>query len=179
MKILKRILLFLLSLVIIALIVALFVKKDYAVERSVTINKPKTEVFDYIKYLKNQDNYSKWAKMDANMKKTYTGTDATPGFISAWDSDKKDVGKGEQEIKKIADGARVDYELRFKKPWESTAQSYLSTDSVSPTQTKVSWGITGHMPYPMNIMQLFMNMDKMLGSDLEIGLGNLKVLEEK
>lgn len=179
MKILKRILLFLLCLVVIALIVALFVKKDYAIERSVTINKPKTEVFDYIKYLKNQDSYSKWAKMDPAAKKTYTGTDATPGFISAWDSKKSDVGKGEQEIKKIAEGARVDYQLRFKKPWESTAEAYMSTDSISAGQTKVSWGITGHMPYPMNIMQLFMNMDKMLGKDLEVGLSNLKVLEEK
>jgi hypothetical protein len=30
------------------------------------------------------------------------------------------------------------------------------------------------MPYPMNTMLLFMNMDGMLGKDLEGGLTNLK-----
>jgi hypothetical protein len=39
--------------------------------------------------------------MDPNMKKTYTGTDAEVGFISAWESTDKNVGVGEQEIKKI------------------------------------------------------------------------------
>lgn len=41
MKILKRILLVLVVLIAVPLIVALFVNKDYAVEKEVTINKPK------------------------------------------------------------------------------------------------------------------------------------------
>ena len=52
--------------------------------------------------------------MDPDMKKTYRGTDGTVGFVSAWDSEKDDVGKGEQEIIKITDGERIDYELRFQ-----------------------------------------------------------------
>jgi hypothetical protein len=35
------------------------------------------------------------------------------------------------------------------------------------------------MKYPMNIMLLFMNMDEMLGKDLETGLVNLKAVMEK
>ena len=61
MKILKIILLVIAILIVIPLVVALFVAKEYAVERYVEINKPKSEVFDYVKYLKNQDNFSKWA----------------------------------------------------------------------------------------------------------------------
>ena len=68
------------------MIAAIFVKREYSVEREVVINKPKQEVFEYVKLLKNQDNYSKWAMMDPKMKKEYTGTDGTVGFISAWDS---------------------------------------------------------------------------------------------
>jgi len=101
MKILKKILLVAVSLIAILLITAIFTKKDYAVEREITINKPKQVVFDYIKYLKNQDYFSKWATMDPNIKKDYRGTDGTVGFVSAWESDNDDVGKGEQEIKKI------------------------------------------------------------------------------
>src|SRR5687767_6815253 len=106
MKILKRILFSVLGLVAILLIVALFVKKDYAVEREITINKPKQEVFAYIKYLKNQDNFSKWGSMDPAMQKSYTGTDGAVGAVSAWKGN-SDVGEGEQEIKKITEGERI------------------------------------------------------------------------
>src|SRR6476660_1660388 len=100
MRILKKILVILIILVIVLLIMALFIDKDYAIVREVTINKPKTEVYNYVKYLKNQNEYSKWARMDPDMKKDFRGTDATVGFVSAWEGN-KDVGKGEQEIKKI------------------------------------------------------------------------------
>ena len=161
------------------LILALLVKKDYTVTRDITIDTPKGDVFGYIKLLKNQDEYSKWALMDPAMKKIYTGIDGTPGFVSAWDSDDKNVGKGEQEILKITEGERVDYELRFIKPFEGKANAWLSTDSVSATQTKVTWGFKGAMPYPMNVMLLFMKMDEMIGADLETGLKNLKTKLEK
>ena len=52
MKILKRILIAIVLLIAMALITALFVKKDYAVEREIVINKPQKEVFDYIKFVK-------------------------------------------------------------------------------------------------------------------------------
>ncbi len=179
MKILKWILIVILILIAIPLIVALFVKKDYLVEREITINKPKQEVFDFIKYLKNQPQFSKWAKMDPNAKMEYRGTDGTIGAVSTWDSQEKNVGKGEQEIKKIAEGDRIDYELRFIKPFASTATAYMSTEATPDNQTKVKWGFAGKMPYPMNIMRLFMNMDKMIGDDLNVGLTNLKTLLEQ
>ena len=168
-----------LGLIALLLIVALFVKKEYAVVREVTINKPRQVVFDYVKYLKNQDNYSVWAKLDPNMKKDYSGTDGTLGFVSAWESNVKDVGSGEQEITKITDGERLDMELRFLKPFKSTDFAYIITENVSDNQTKVMWGFTGKMPYPMNIMLLCMNMDKMLGNELQTGLNNLKSTLEK
>jgi uncharacterized membrane protein len=179
MKIVKWILLVIAVLVIIVLITALFIKKDYAVEKEIVINRPKQQVFDYIKYLKNQNEYSKWAKMDANMKTSFSGTDGTPGFISAWDSEKGDVGKGEQEIKKITEGERIETEIRFIKPFPSTAPSYMITEEIAPGQTKVRWGFSGRMPYPMNFMRVFMNMEKMIGDDLQTGLNNLKTIVEK
>lgn len=179
MRILKKILIGLGIIIAIPLIIALFVKKDFAAEREVVINKPKDEVFAYIKSLKNQDNFSKWASMDPNMKKTYTGTDGTVGFISAWESDNDDVGAGEQEIKKIVEGERIDYELRFKEPFPSVSPAYMSTETVGEGQTKVKWGFSGSMNYPMNIMMLFMDMEKMIGDDFSQGLGTLKGILEK
>ena len=147
--------------------------------REITINKPKQAVFEYVKLIKNQNDYSVWNKKDPNSKMEYAGTDGTVGFISSWDSQMKEVGKGEQEIKKITEGKRIDMELRFKKPFEATDYAYLTTEMTDSTHTKVTWGFNGKMPYPMNFMCLFMNMDKMLGPDLQTGLDNLKGILEK
>lgn len=174
MKIIKRLLIGIVVLIALVLIIAIFVKKEYAVEREVVINKPKSEVFEYIKYLKNQDSFSVWAMKDPNMKKEFKGEDGTVGFISAWDSDMKDVGKGEQEITGIIEGSKVDYELRFIKPFEATDNAYMTTEAGSDNQTTVKWGFHGKMDYPMNFMLLFMNMEDILGKDLQQGLNNLK-----
>lgn len=179
MRILKRILIVIMILIAIPLITALFVKKDYAVEKEVVINKPKQVVFDYVKMLKNQDNYSVWAMKDPNMKKGYKGTDGTPGFIASWESQNKEVGTGEQEILKITEGERIDFKLRFKVPFEAQDDAYMITEAVGENQTKVKWGFKGAFPYPMNLMNLFMDMDKAVGKDLSEGLNNLKTVVEK
>lgn len=179
MKILKRIGIVLLILIAIPLIVALFVKKDYAVEKEIVINRPNAEVFEYIKHIKNQNVYSVWNKKDPNMKQTYTGEDGKVGFISAWESKNENVGVGEQEIVKIEEGKRIDMKLRFKEPFEAEDNAYMITESISDNKTKVKWGFTGKMPYPMNIMMLFMDMDEMIGKDLSEGLESLKTELEK
>ena len=179
MKALKWIGIVLAGLIAIMLVAGLFIDGNYAVEREVTINKPRQEVFAYVKYLKNQDNYSVWAKADPQMKKVYTGEDATVGFISAWDSENSEVGKGEQKIISIAEGGRIDYELHFIEPFESTDLAYMTTDSVSQYQTRVKWGFRGEMKYPMNLMMLTMDMEKMLAPDLEKGLQSLKSILEQ
>ena len=175
MRALKIILIGLASIIAVVLVAAIFVDGNYAVEREVTINRSKSEVFDYLKYLRNQDEFSKWASMDPNMKKEFRGTDGTVGFVSAWDSESDEVGKGEQEIIAIEEGERIDYELRFLEPFESTDQAYMITKSAGMNQTTVKWGINGKMTYPMNLMLLFMDMEEMLGADLSEGLNNLKV----
>lgn len=179
MKILKIILVVVAVLIAIPLVGGLFINGAFKAEREVVINKPKQEVWNYIVLLKNQNSYSKWAAMDPNMTKTFTGTDGTVGFVSAWKSESKDVGAGEQEIKKITDGERIDYELRFLEPFKSTNTAYMATESVSPTQTKVKWGFAGKMNYPMNFMMLFMDMEKEVGKDFQTGLDNLKAILEK
>ncbi len=167
-----------LGIVAAILIAGLFIPKGMKATREIVINKPNAEVFNYIKHLKNQDNYSKWGSMDPNMKKEYKGTDATPGFVSAWEGNKK-VGQGEQEIISIEEGRKLNTELRFIKPFKSVAQSSMTTEAITENSTKVSWGFEGSMNYPMNAMKLFMNMEKAIGNDFSLGLNNLKSLLEK
>lgn len=160
------------------LIAGLFIPKGMKSTREIIINKPTAEVFNYIKQLKNQQNYSKWATMDPNIKNEFRGTDGTIGFVNSWEGNKK-VGQGEQEIKGIIEGKQLTTELRFIKPFKSVAKSTINTSSVTDTSTKVSWGFEGQMNYPLNVMKLFMSMEKSIGDDFSIGLANLKAVLEK
>jgi hypothetical protein len=179
MNILVIVLIGIVGIVALFLLLALFTKKGYTIEREIIIAKSKQTVFDHIKFLKNQDNFSKWATMDPEMKKEYKGTDGTVGFLSSWDSENKKVGKGEQTIIKISEGESIDFDIHFIKPFEGKAIATMTTELVSDNQTKVRWSISSGMKYPMNIMLLIMNMEKMIGDDLLTGLQNLKEILEK
>ena len=165
------------GIILLIVILALIAPKSYEVSRSITINKPLPEVFNYLKLLKNQDNWSPWAEKDPNMKKTYTGTDGEVGFISAWESDHKHVGSGEQEITSIADNNEIAAQLRFLKPFKSTSDAYTRVTKADGG-TNVIWGFSGKNKFPMSIMMLFMNMEKAVGGDFEQGLAKLKSILE-
>jgi uncharacterized protein YndB with AHSA1/START domain len=177
MRVLFIIVIVLVSIIALVLIIALFVKKEYEVKREITISKPVTHVFDYIRHVKNQDNYSKWVMTDPNMKKDFSGVDGQVGFIYAWDSQDGKVGKGQQEITDIKNGEKVDLKVTFIKPFEGIGIAEMKTEPAGDGQTKVSWGMTGKSVYPMNITNLF--IDGILGKDLEISLNNLKKVLER
>ena len=166
------------GLIALVLILSLIAPKTYNVFRTVEINRPKREVFNYLRSLKNMDEWSPWAKKDPNMEKKFTGTDGEVGCVSYWNGN-KDVGEGEQEIKKIIDGERVDSELRFLKPFKSTSDCYMKVEDAGVSSTKVTWGFSGNNKFPMNIISLFKSMDAMVGPDFEQGMASLKEVLEK
>ena len=155
------------------LILAVIAPKRYDVNRSVTIARPKAEVFEYLRYLQKQDEWSPWNKKDPDMKKQFEGTDGEVGAISKWQGN-KDVGEGEQELIRIVDGEVVESRLRFFKPWKSESDAYMRTVDSGDGGTVVTWGFSGKNKFPISIMMLFMNMDKAVGKDFEEGLTTLK-----
>lgn len=158
---------------VLILVVSFITKKAYSIEREILINKPVTEVFDYVRYLKNQDYYSKWVMTDPHMKKEFTGTDGTEGFAYAWDGNKK-AGAGKQTIKKLVPNEQVECEIVFLRPISGIAQTWMQTSTSGNNQTKVKWGMTGTTPF---LMSLFVN--KILGKDMEESLTLLKNILEK
>jgi hypothetical protein len=166
-------------IIAIPLIAASVLSKEYTIEREITINKPKLEVFNFVKFIGNSDQYNKWVMTDPYVRKTYKGTDGTVGFVYAWDSDNKNLGKGEQEITKIRDGEGINHDLRFIKPFEGKATSAMTVESISANQTKVKWMFGGERNYPMRIMHFLLNLKKMLGDDLATSLTTLKHVLER
>ncbi|OSZ76893.1 hypothetical protein CAP36_10685 [Chitinophagaceae bacterium IBVUCB2] len=165
------------SLIALFLIIAFFTPREFSVEKQITISKAKQEVFNYLKLLKNQEYYSIWVMKDPNIKLVYTGNDGTVGATSAWTSDDKNVGVGEQEIKKITDGESMEVEIRFKKPFQATNNAVTTVSSAGNGQTTVSNLFYGKSKFPMNFSNLFMG--KLVGKDMQKNLENLKVILEK
>ena len=163
----------------VVVVLAFIAPTDFQVEREITINKPKSEVFAYAKMLKNQNDWGPWFKKEPTMKQEFRGTDGTVGFTSHWNGTTAEVGEGEQEIKRIVEGERIETELRFIRPFESRADAYLTTEAAGDAQTKVKWGFSSSMPRPMNIVLLVMDMDKEVGKDFGEGLASMKEILEK
>jgi len=161
----------------VVLLIALIVPSDYSVKKEIVINQSQSAVFSYIKYVKNQEQYSAWAKMDPNMRREYHGVDGSAGFISVWKSEIGHVGKGELEVLAVTD-SRIDYALKFFEPFEVSYTAYLDTEAMSDNETTVTWGLEGRMSYPMNLLLLVMDMEKELGKPLIASLEDLKKIQE-
>ena len=179
MSIFVIILLIIAAVVVFILIAAALSSAEYVVEQEIVINQPKQTVFDYIRITKNQNHYNKWWMMDPNARKEYTGIDGQPGFVMKWESDNKQAGKGEQETTRVTEGQRIDYEIRFIKPFEGISPSHIETAAITPNQTKVTWVFAGSRNFGMRIFHLLFNIKKMLGKDILTSLNNLKNILEK
>jgi hypothetical protein len=176
MNILLTILLVLAGIIALLLIIALFMKKEHYVKREIIINAPRQKVFDYVKLLKNQDEFNKNAMAGPDRKREFKGTDGTVGYIYAWSGD-KNAGVGEKEIKNIVEGKRIETEIRFVKPMAATACIIMETESLSDDQTKVTWSNAGTLKYPVNIM--IPMMEKHVAKDMDSSLSTLKNILEK
>jgi hypothetical protein len=176
MNILLIILLVIVSVIVLLLIMGFFMRKHHYVKREVVINAPRQKVFDYVKLLKNQDQFNKHAKADPNREEVYKGTDGTAGFIVSWNGN-KNVGEGQKEIKNIIEGKRIDAEIRFVRPMRVTASIIMETESLGDNQTKVSWSNAGTLKYPINLF--IPMMEKHVAKDMDSSLLTLKGILEK
>ena len=74
--------------------------------------------------------------------------------------------------------SKILIKLDFFKPFEghNTAEfTMLPQGDV----THLNWVMRGPAPFMSKLMQVFMNLDHMVGKDFEVGLANLKKLTEK
>jgi len=176
MNIIITILLVVAGIIALLLIIGLFMKREHYVRREIIINAPRQKVFDFVKLLKNQDEFNKHAMAGPDRKREFKGTDGTVGYIYSW-SGNKNAGEGEKEIMHIVEGKRIETEIRFVKPMQIKAQVIMETESLSENQTRVSLINAGKLNYPLNIMIPI--AEKNFAKDLDSSLSTLKNILEK
>ncbi len=146
------------------------------VERSATIQAPPEEIFPLISDFRRWASWSPYETRDPAMKKTYGGAAQGKGAVYEWEGN-SEVGQGRMEITD-ADPSRITIKLDFIKPLEghNVADFALVPQGGA---TNVTWSMDGPSPYIGKLIGVFMNMDRMIGSDFEAGLANLKAIAEK
>jgi effector-binding domain-containing protein len=176
MKILKVLGIILAIIIVLIIILVVAMPTKYNVERSITIDAPKTIIFNQVSYFENSIKWSPWSKMDPNMSYEISGTDGTVGSMYSW-SGNDSVGVGSLTTVSVTED-RIDQKLDFTAPWEAHDDTYYLFED-TPEGIKINWGLDGNLSRPMNLMGLFMNMDDMIGPEYEKGLEALKLLVEE
>lgn len=168
------------AIIVVVLVVALFLKKKYTLTRQITINSPVEDVYDYIRFHNNQPYYNNWLRLDPDVNIEIKGQpDGGPGSILFFESKNKKAGTGEWENTRLVENERIECELRFMRPYQFTATAILYFKPADADVTDLVWEYNSGMNWPMNIMLLFMDMDKIIGTDIETTLKNIKQQLEK
>ena len=153
----------------------------YHVERKLEVAAPADSVFGVVNDLHQFAGClvffgSTFETRDPNMQKTFEGPATGVGQSYAW-SGNKEVGKGKLTIEESVPGQKVGMKLEFVEPMKSTA-TFALTLAGAPTGSSVTWSMDGNHNFLGKAFGLFMDMDKMLGADLEMGLAELKTVAE-
>lgn len=171
----KKFLYGLLALIALVLIVAAIMPRSYNVIVDIIVDKPKDQVRNYVKLLKNQPTYSVRYQTDPNQALAYSGIDGTVGFTQTR-SGNKEVGVGEQTITQIAEGEYFEVLIHFMRPMEWKNTSRTSVESFSPTQTRVVNTFEWSDPWPLNIVSLCFK--PVIRKDMIQNMNNLKKVLE-
>jgi hypothetical protein len=85
------------------------------------------------------------------------------------------------EILDTSAPSKIVIKLDFFTPFEghNTAEfTMLPQGNATDATTNVTWLMHGPASFMSKLMQVFINLDNMIGKDFEIGLANLKKLTE-
>lgn len=170
------------ALVVVVIIAGILIfaatKPDtFRVERSAAIKAPPEKVFALINDFKRWEAWSPWEKKDPAMKRTYGATTGGKGAHYAWEGN-SDVGQGSMDIAESVPPSKIALKLDFIKPFEGH-NTVIFTLAPKGDMTDVTWSMSGPAPFMAKVMQVFINMDTMVGKDFESGLANLKAAAEK
>jgi hypothetical protein len=149
----------------------------FRVERALSIKAPPEKIFVLVNDFHRWGAWSPYETKDPAMKRSYSGAPSGKGAVYAWDGN-KNVGSGRMEILDSSAPSKIVIKLDFFTPFEGHNSAEF-TMLPQGDATNVTWLMHGPSPFMGKIMHVFINMDRMIGKDFEIGLANLKRLTEK
>jgi hypothetical protein len=159
------------------LILAASKPNTFSVERAISVKAPPEKIFPLINDFHQWVSWSPYENKDPAMKRSYSGAESGKGAVYGWEGN-SNVGSGRMEILETSAPSKILIKLDFFKPFEghNTAEFTMLPQGDA---TNLNWVMRGPAPFISKLMQVFMNLDHMIGKDFEVGLANLKRLTEK
>ena len=165
--------LIILALAIAAVLILALRKPDtFRVQRAAMIDAPAERIFPLIGDFRQWTAWSPWEDRDPDLQRSYSGAASGKGAIYEWKGN-RNVGSGRMEILDAPPPDRIVIKLDFISPFEAhnIAEFTLLPQGGSTNVTSL---MHGPAPLMSKVMQVFMNMDDMIGKDFAAGLANLK-----
>lgn len=176
----KKVILGILAVILVVVVVVCIViarqPDELRITRSLEMNASTDKIFEQVNDFHKWDAWSPWAKIDPNMKTTFSGPDSGVDSTYSWVGNDK-VGEGKMTIKSTHPPKQVVIDLEFIKPF--AAKNLTEFDfKAEGGKTNVVWTMVGKKNFMMKAFCLVMDMDKEVGGDFERGLAQLKTVSE-
>ncbi len=168
---LKKISLAVAVIVVVFLVVVLIQPNEFKVQRSATIAAAPAVLFELVNDAKKFEQWNPWAKLDPNIKNTYSGPPSGVGAACSW-SGNDEVGAGTSTIIESKPNELVRQKLEMTRPMASTCTVEF-TFKPEGDKTIVTWKMFGPQPFVGKAMSLFIDCEKMCGDQFEKGLMEL------
>jgi uncharacterized protein YndB with AHSA1/START domain len=164
----------LLILVALAIYLAMATPKVVKISRTQLIQASAEKLFPYINNPRFIQLWNPFMDGDPNVKVSYSGP--AEGVHAQWAWEGKKAGAGQATIVQSELNKHVSLRLDFKKPFHVTNHGEYVLVLNGPS-TEVTWTINETALIP-RVLSRFMNLERMIGTIFEKGLGKLKVLAE-
>jgi carbon monoxide dehydrogenase subunit G len=175
--VLKNIAVIVVLAVVVVLVLAARKPDQFRVQRSASIDAPPERIYAFINDFHRWGAWSPYEHKDPDMKRSFGGAGSGRGSIYEW-AGNSNVGSGRMEIVESSEPSKITIQLDFLTPFEA---HNIATFTMEPAggATNVTWAMDGSTPFVGKIMHVFLNMDRMVGTDFEAGLANLKTAVER
>jgi uncharacterized protein YndB with AHSA1/START domain len=147
------------------------------VQRTAAIHAPPEKIFAAVSDFHQWRAWSPYEDRDPDLQRSYSGAAGGRGAVYEWNGNRQ-VGSGRMEILDAPAPQKVVIKLDFLKPFEAHNTAEFTFVPQGDT-TNVTWLMHGPAPFMSKVMQVFMDMDNMIGKDFAVGLANLKRITEK
>lgn len=155
--------------------------KNVHVERSITVDRPASMMYELLNSYRHFQAWSPWAKRDLKAGFIISGPDSGVGARLSWIGDPQLVGSGWQEIVASKPYELINIKLDFDAQGVADTGYILTPDGDA---TRITWFFDSDLTNGVNYLDAFLAryfgllFDRWVGGDYEQGLANLKIYAE-
>jgi effector-binding domain-containing protein len=172
----RRIMLWVGVLVVVALAAAYLLPRQVRVERSATIAAPPATVFTILNSFKHFNRWSPWFELDPEARYMHEGPGAGVGAKLSWVGNPRTLGSGSQVITSSEPYTKLAADVEFGLGGAPAKQVYaLAADGQG---TKVSWSLEVDLGMNPVARYFALGFDGMIAADFDKGLALLKKFAE-